>query len=272
MTTSAQCPVCGNPQAQGLLDDACTTRLERELADVAAIVAELDVTLSKQARIGSGDHGGKKPKGWDRERLPINVGAIEAGDNLANVLTTWARDVYREDLSWAMHGFGSANYATVLLGAIDAVRRHPAVAELVDEVTDAVAQARRAVDRPADRIYLGQCYVETPDEDGRQVTCLAEIWARPNASEVACKVCGAEHPVAERRAWLLQRASDLIVTVKEASQYLGEVGGIKVSQSSIRGYLHRQKLTYRPLGVTKGIRLGDLLAVVLDESERKGAA
>jgi transposase len=87
---------------------------------------------------------------------------------------------------------------------------------------------------------------------------------------VQCKVCGSEHEVGERRAWLLERARDMIVTVREASQYLGEVGGIKVSQASIRGYLHRGKLAYRP-GVENGIRLGDLLSVVLDESERKSA-
>ena len=153
---------------------------------------------------------------------------------------------------------------------IPEIRRHPAVAELVDEITDAVHQARRVIDRPADRVYLGQCYVETPDPDGKQVTCLAELYARPTASEVQCKVCGAEHEVGERRAWLLQRAQDMIVTVREASSYLGEVGGIKVSQASIRGYLHRGKIAYRP-GVENGIRLGDLLSVVLDESERKSA-
>src|SRR5205085_1202577 len=98
----------------------------------------------------------------------------------------------------------------------------------------------------------------------------AELYARPTASEVTCRVCGSEHEVGERRAWLLQRAQDMIVTVREASQYLGEIGGIKVSQASIRGYLHRGKLAYRP-GVTNGIRLGDLLTVVLDESERRSA-
>lgn len=265
--TNAVCPVCAAEQSQSLLCSACCDRLERDLGDVAAIVGELDVTLSKQAKIGV---GGKSGKGGTHEKWPINMGAVEAADNLSNVLTTWARDVNGD------HGFTPATVnitrvaASVLLTYIDAIRRHAAVVELVDEITDAIAQARRAVDRPADRVYLGQCYVETPDEEGKKVTCLAELYARPNAAEVRCKVCAAEHPVAERRAWLLQRAQDMIVTVKEASSYLGEVGGIKVSQSSIRGYLHRGRLAYR-LGVTNGIRLGDLLEVVLDESEKRSA-
>jgi hypothetical protein len=69
----------------------------------------------------------------------------------------------------------------LLLGHIPEIRRHPAVVELVDEISDAIHQARRAVDRPADRVYLGQC-METPDEEGRPVTCLEDIYARPWAT------------------------------------------------------------------------------------------
>ena len=267
MTTTAVCPICGAQQAESLLCHSCTTTLERELGDVASIVGELDISLSKQARIGT---PGKS--GLARERIPINVGAMIAADNLGNVLTTWARDVTGEDWRPPVVGNSTAYASRVLLGWVSHIRRHPAVTELVDEITDAIVQARRAVDRPADRTYLGQCYVETPDEDGKQVTCLAELWARPQASEVQCKVCGAEHPVGERRAWLLLRAKDMIVTVKEASSYLGEIGGIKVSQSSIRGYLHRgARLQYRAPIEAKRFRLGDLLDVVMDESERRSA-
>jgi hypothetical protein len=262
---SGTCPVCEAQQDASLLCSACCDRLERELGDVAAIVGELDITLSKQARIGVAG-----APGLARERTPINVGAMQAADNLGNVLATWLIDVAGEDWPFGPRA-GSASFSRDLLSHVPQIRRHPAVAELVDEITDAIHQARRAVDRPADRVYLGQCLMETPDDEGRQVTCLNELYARPQAREVQCKVCGVEHEVGERRAWLLQRAQDIILSVKDASLMIGEIGGIKVSQASIRGYLHRGKLAYRP-GVTNGIRLGDLLTVVLDESERKGAA
>jgi hypothetical protein len=85
-------------------------------------------------------------------------------------------------------------------------------------------------------------------------------------------VCSTEWEIAERRAWLLKRAEDMIVTVKEASQYLGEIGRIHVTEARIRGYLHRgQRLAYRVPVEAKRFRLGDLLAVVLDEGERKSA-
>lgn len=264
---TATCPSCGCEQGAGLLCSSCTARLERDLGDVASIVADLDVTLSKQARIGT-----PGPSGLARERTPINVGAMNVASDLQNTLTTWARDVGNPATKVRrrgeeIHPTIAASY--ILLVCIDAIRRHPAVNELFDEVTDAIAQARRIVDRPADRIYLGQCLMTTPDDEGRMVTCLEEIWARPGASETQCKVCDTEHPVRERRAWLLKKCEDYLFTVKDASEMLGEVGGIVVTQASIRGYIHRRRIAYRPGGNL--IRLGDLLTVVVSEGEKKSA-
>ncbi len=230
---------------------------------MSAIVAELDVTLSKQARIGNAGRGGLA-----RERTPINVGAMTVADDLQNTLTTWARDVGDRDAIWAANCNSSTAASWVLLGNIDHIRRHPAVAELFDEVTDAIAQARRAVDRPADREYLSQCMVETPDDEGRMVTCLAELYARKGASSVTCKVCGITHEVVERRVAMLERARDMLFTVREAAQMLGDVGGIRVTEASIRGYVHRGRIGYHTGTL---IRLGDLLAVVVDEGERRTA-
>jgi hypothetical protein len=293
--------VCGCEQAESLLCHADTSALERELGDVASIVADLDITLSKQARIGGGGKGGLA-----RERIPINTGAMVAADNLGNTLTTWARDVSGE--TWrpkrptivVKHVAGARPFvgpihdqcehpscermrtiwiapvpsvlnqvAAYLLSHIPEIRRHPAVIELVDEITDAIRQARRAVDRPADRIFVGPCMAENPDDEGRQVTCLEDLYARPQASEVRCKVCGTDHPVAERRSWLLEQARDRLFTVREAAQMMGDVGGIKVTEASIRGYIHRGRIVYHTGTL---ILLGDLLKVVVADGQKKGAA
>lgn len=260
---TATCPVCDAPQDEGLLCHACCTALERELAAVPGIVADLDIALSRQARIGGGGKGGLA-----RERMPINLGALAAIDDLTNTLTTWARDV-GEGHGWDWRSrLSAAEMATnVLLGRIPEIRRHRAVAELHDEIIDAVRQARRAIDRPAEQQFLGTCYV--PDPEHEDQPCDADLYARAGASSATCKVCGITHDVAERRAWLLQQAAELLCTVREAARYLGEVGHIRVTEASIRGYLHRKRLAYRP--GTSTIRLGDLLTVVVDESERRSA-
>jgi hypothetical protein len=235
-----------------------TLRLERALGDVAAIVRDLDVTISKQAKIGNASG----PGGLARERSPLNWGAVSVADDLQNTLTSWARDVAPQ---WRANypAAPSITASRILLFHIDAIRRHAAVNELVDEITDAVEQARRVVDRPADRVFLGACLAEFEG-----VTCTEDIYAKAGAGTATCKVCGVTHDVGERRAWLLEQAADRLFTVREAAQMMGSVGGIKVTEASIRGYVHRGRIAYH---TTKLIRLGDLLAVVLGESERKSA-
>lgn len=258
------CPICHEPQDQGLACHSCCSRLERDLGDVASIVADLEISISKQDRLGTSPGG----SGLARERMPIGIGAMQAADNLTNVLTTWARDVLGLQQVQAPTSGSPARVASrLLLMHIPAIRRHPAVDELADQIHDAISQARRAVDRPADRIYLGQCYFE---DEG--VTCYEELYASAGASSVTCKVCSMTHPVAERRAWLLQRAEDMLFTPAEAAKFIGEVGHIKVTEARIRGYIHRgSRLQYRAPIEAKRFRLGDLLAVVIDDSERKTA-
>lgn len=257
---TAVCPVCEREQGEGLLCHACTSMLEYELGDVPAIVAELDITLSRQARIGGGGKGGK---GGAHEKTPVNLGALRAADDLANTLTTWARDVCGEYAAGGADRNPSVVAAHMLLSEMPMIRKHPAVDELVDEITDTIRQARHAVDRPADRQFLGPCYGE---HEG--VTCEADLTASPGARVARCKVCGHEVDVAERRAWLLNETKDRLFTVKEAAQMMGDVGHIRVTEASIRGYIHRKRIAYHAATM---IRLGDLLAVVLDDGEKRTA-
>ncbi len=257
--TSA-CPSCGCEQGAGLLCAAETGRLERDLGDVAAIVADLDISLSKQARIGNSSG----PGGLARERTPINVGAMQVADNLGNVLTTWARDVVSEHLSAPTPPAPSVHAAFALLRHIDAIRRHPAVDELMDEITDAIAQARRIVDRPADRQYLGQCMVEFEG-----VACTEEVYARQGAGHTTCKVCGITHDVAERQLALLAEAHDRLFTVQEAAQVIGSFGERPITESTIRNYISKGQIGYHgKVGGKSVIRLGDLLIVIAENAAK----
>lgn len=300
---NAECPVCLRP-SDGLLcsnaasrppTEFCTQQLERELGDVAAIVADMDITLSRQARIGGGGQSGLA-----RERMPFHPGVVDPIWVLGNVLTTWARDVcgdtlppeeaviYRNRETPMLGPFcGFCIHQTcmelrisekvtkppaviaawMLLSNTPAIRRHPAVEELLDEVLDAIRLARRTVDRAAERKFLGPC-----DGKFEGVTCTEDLYVHPAATEARCRVCGTEHDVAERREWLLSKAEDLIVTPQEASRYVGEVGGIPVGHQRIRNYLDRGRIPTRHShdGVMR-LRLGDLLEVLRDEAARHDA-
>lgn len=253
---TAVCPICGAGQSLALACHACVTRLERDLTAVPAVMADLYVAVSKQARIGQQSGGGLA-----RERTPVNWGASDVAANLTNVLTTWARDV-RADLPATGSTSPAVDAARILLANVDLIRRHRAVEELVDEITDAVAQARRVVDRPQDRVFVGPCRALL-DHDGTTYQCSTDLYALPGAPAVTCRVCSSVTDVTDQRMWLLEEARDRLFTVREAAQMIGDLDGIRVTESSIRGLLHRERLAYRP--GTRLLRLGDLLEVLADK-------
>lgn len=236
MTTT--CPSCGCHQPEGLLCWQCSEAVLTMWAAVPELVDQLQVAIAKQAKIGG---GGKAGKGSAHERLPINLGALAVRDALMVEVRLWA-------------------------GSIDEVRRHPKAAEIVRDLGRVVKDAYRTIDRMQDRQYLGTCFYE---EDG--ATCHAEVWARPGAHQVTCTQCGITHEVGERRAWLLKQAEDMLVTSREASSFIGELGGIPVTQASIRGFIHRGRLAYRAPADAKRFRLGDLLEVLVGGADRRSA-
>jgi hypothetical protein len=230
VTTSAVCPSCGCTQPDGLLCTEDTQHLGTLLAAIPAIVEQLDVAVSKQAKLSAGAKAGK---GTAHTKSPVNWGAVTTRDALIVQATR------------ASH---------------PDIRRHPNAGHILANLGKAVKDAYRTIDRHQERRYLGTCWYE---QDG--LTCHAELWARPGAHQVVCSQCEVTHDVAERRAWLLQQAADRLVTPREASQYVGEVGGIEIRQQRIRNYLDRGRIPVRPTADgTKLLRLGDLLEILTD--------
>lgn len=273
------CPACHAPQDQGLLCASCTGRLVTDLrgdADVmgvAELVDNLHVAMAKQARIGSSSSSRARPRPLvaededgdhklAHERLPINLGAAAALADLEFYLGTWAKDVTGETW-WPGPGEQPAvSAAGALLGDMRAIRRHGAAGELVEEVTKSIGRARRIIDRPIDLRYIGPCLADTAD--GR---CGEDLYAGPVAEHVRCHRCGTRHDVVERRAYLMESAADYIVSVREASRYIGFFGGVGVGQKTIRTWIDRGLLATRP-GRTdeRHIRVGDLLSLLADRA------
>lgn len=235
--SAAVCPSCGCSQPNGLLCHDDTAAVETMLAAVPQLIDQLEITISKQAKIAT---GGKAGKGSAHERSSVNWGVAAVRDSLLVELAFWGDD-------------------------IDAIRRHPQAADIVSGIGRAIKDAYSAIDRMRDRKYLGRCNHKI---DG--LHCHEELWVKPGAKEVRCRACRYEHNVAERREDMLDMAEDMIVTPREASQYIGEVGGISVGHQRIRNYLDRGRIAKRPSpDDTLRLRLGDLLVVVRDDAARR---
>jgi hypothetical protein len=230
------CPSCGCSTPSGLLCHDDTAAVETMLAAVPQLIEQLNVAVSRQAKVES---GGKSGKGSAHEKSPVNWGVAAVRDSLLIELALWGDD-------------------------IDAIRRHPQAGEIASGIGHAIKRAYSAIDRMRDRKYLGRCMNKLTE-----AVCQEEVWVLPGARAVRCKACKFEHNVANRRADMLEMAEDMIVTPREASRYIGEVGGMEVGHQRIRNYLDRKRIPLRPsVDDVQRFRLGDLLELLRTDAAR----
>ncbi len=256
--TACATPDCGRPVRDATICGNCTADLERNLGDVAAYADELDTTLSRQTATGGrvGGRSADKP-------LPYDPPASSAIDVMRSTLVGWVRalevaevhgPVHRDCLHPSCSSIRRTRYpvdtladqARYLLSNLNALRQHEAADEALDEIGSAVDNARRAVDRRADRIYAGPCMAPVPIEGDapHEPTgeCRESLFASPKRQDVTCRSCGALFDVEDRRDWLRQAADSHLGTAAEISALCRHMLGEMVTASMIRGYAHRGQI------------------------------
>ena len=168
------------------------------------LLDELDITLSRQHRLSLG----AGVVAHSASHVMYHVRASEIGWVLHNTITVWARELAEQNPHLRPPRLSSTAVCAAWLTRLGSLLAlHPAADELHDEVTHVVALTRRVVDRPADRVYAGPCDAVV-DGDER---CFDHLYARPGAACVACRSCGTEYDVSERREWMISEAADLRV-------------------------------------------------------------
>jgi hypothetical protein len=209
------CPACYGTAPDGLLCGICTRNLTTDLRGsasvmgVAELVDNLHVAQAKQARLS--EEAG--PGGVKHERMPTNIGAMEAVRQLEFYIGSWARDLTgdrwrprgpvravrskggapgpfcavcrhhscaeRRNYEFAPVRYVAVQAAEVLLDHVPEIRRHGAVKDLMEEITKAINRGRGVIDvEPFRRFPVGPC-----PEDGCARTvfalCPAEGSQRP---------------------------------------------------------------------------------------------
>jgi hypothetical protein len=195
---------------------------------IAELVDNLHVAQAKQARIGGGGgHGDTRKGDIKHERMPLQLGAMDAYRHLEDILASWARDLTGD--KWRprgamrlarnpssgpgpfcpaclhpsctdrrMYQFAPSRYIAVqaaeqLLRRMDDIRRHGAVVELVEEIGKAIKAGRNAIDvEPFSRFPVGPC----PEDCGRTVfaVCPAEGSEKPALMACYLIVTGENRP------------------------------------------------------------------------------
>lgn len=294
--SESPCQTCGKPIADGTtICVTCGLVLDAAVADICAyrgLAYDLAIARARQAVLAGSagitrppepsraqDHtvGILRPTPW-----PFNRRAATAAEQLLAALVTWTRLIRDETDRRPIAGpvcrrcdhpscrmirlrrpppEDLADLAAWFRPHIGWLRHHAAAAAAFEEITDAVAAARRAVDRPADKLYAGPC------------DCGDHLYARLDTTYVQCPACRSVWRVEARRLWLLRSAEDLLLTTTEISRAITRLTQ-QVTPEMIRGYVNRGRLLARGTTIKSGntvpvYRLGDVLDILAQQTEKR---
>ncbi|MBB4931830.1 hypothetical protein F4561_002650 [Lipingzhangella halophila] len=193
----------------------CTGTLKAALREVVGddhlhgLAEDLDIAIAKQHVFPQGGGGRVRPS---EAPLLIDMHASEAATVLRNTLVTWVR-VLLEDHPTTAPADTLPAMATWLEGHAETIRHAPYGAECVDEILAAVHQARRATDRPPERVYAGPC-----------PSCGQQIYAPDGHATARCRRDGCDGEIDDpegRRMTMarqaVEQAPDREVTATEGA-------------------------------------------------------
>lgn len=254
MTT---CP-CGQPATDGaFLCGSCITSTWNTLANVPALVAELETTITRQARMA--ERAGSNADG----ALPWNEAASRAHRRLRVTLSTLAEACVGDRIgsTEATHrepapARADLGYlASWLMVRVDPLAASPHARALWD-VARVVRSCSRVIDRPPELIYAGPCQA-----------CGADLYAMPGAALVTCRVCGVPEDVEERRGFLLDRVYDQLATATEVARALTTLD-MPITSDRVRQWRHRERLVPRGHNRTGHplYRVGDVVDLLLADT------
>jgi len=214
---------CGKPTRDTLLlCDSCIWQLEADLGSVPQLVYQLNLTITRQSRLGGRNGSRATTRG-----LPYDQRASDALTLLRATLAGWVRVIahdqpqhYPIDKTLAM--------AVWLRSRTDLIAVHEAAADLWLEITDATHKGRQAVDAPRQRVYAGPCWAKHP-QTGQE--CLEHLYARPRAAHVACRACGTVHDVEARKEAMRASLHGMLMTTWEIARLAGYFDGIPAEKT-----------------------------------------
>lgn len=254
------CRSCGAPVADNsILCVCCTDLVATALGDITALVDELETTMSRQTSTGArvGSRGTETP-------LPFDIAAADILGALRGILVGWVLD-FAESRGEALPADDLGAMSGWLLARLEHLRHHPAADEIATEIMAVVTQARRAIDRKADRWYAGPCQAEIDDHP-----CDAELYARPGAAVVSCPRCHTAHDVKARREHLLAAAEDQLLHAAWIAQAVTALGD-HITQVQITRWVNAGRLLAHGVDLMgrATYRVGDVRQLAHEDLVRK---
>lgn len=192
---SGEYATCGRPiRDQAWLCDRCSRTLERILAELPALADDLDLTITRQAKLGQGSLASNRS---EERPVPFDEAAATALRDLRSTCVGSVKLVIEERglTVWPLNtvpGMGR-----FLFAHHDWIRHHEAAVEILGEFVAITRTVRTVIDRhpTRTRFAVGPC----PEKDEDGAPCPGEIRAHFPTDEaddpkMTCTVCAAFYP------------------------------------------------------------------------------
>lgn len=235
---------CGRPADN--MCGICWKELKTCLEDVEQLLPDLDVAVSRQAKIGGSAVG--FVTGSSERQIPPNLGAAATVQHLRDTLARWVHRLAQAEshvvvLDLVVHPLPLSRW---LLRHPSWIAGHTAAVELHAEITGAVRRARGVVFGPPQQVYLGICsapvLVQHEEGGDEEAECPRDLYAAKDRVGVRCAECGFSHDVAYRRKRMLDAMEDQLLSATELSRALPPYLDREVTANMIYGYAKRGRL------------------------------
>jgi hypothetical protein len=238
--TLCTAPTCHTPVHGTYLCGDCVKVLKTDLGVALWLWDELEVTQTRQARIGKDRVGGKSSD----TPLPWHESASRARDMLHNTVFTWATAV---DRVADRHIEPSRVKPTLewLISEVTAVGRLENAGRIARAFEGVTQHCLKVIDHPVDMMFAGRCTLDKNDEDG----CDADLFAPLKAATVDCWQCGDQWDMESRRAQMLAMAMDWVDTAAKLEKLFLMVGH-KIPAGTIRYWASEGRLL--PVSILAG--------------------
>lgn len=188
---------------------SCRDAFRRSVEKIPELLRELNVTLSKQDRIGQDSVGGPRPPGHEAP-LFYKHHAGEARDRLvAGGIVKWAR-LIRVAFPLELDSNMPNDPILRLLEFVDRAAQHQWFGDMASEISRLVAMAESTIDLASQRLEAGKC-----DECGTRISGAIDN------PIVTCSGCGMTYQIEVRQKELYAAAQAHKVTAAQAEVYLG---------------------------------------------------
>jgi ribosomal protein L37AE/L43A len=299
------CPICGKPiHDNAYICAGCGQTLTKALHHIADLHSELDITLTRQARIGSTNGAPPPPPEIDPDPqpknvilwgvavqpLPFHLGASKVAQDVGNTISTWAR-VILEERRMELPPIPEPPIGPLCTPteckheSCTVIRWHVRESETVHAakfIAEYVWWLRRRPEAPeaySDLLAVASQLERVIDNPptlkyaGPCNVCRKDLYVREGAGMVECRPCGMTYDMAGRREWLLEAAEDRLERAAHIAQAVTDLGS-PITADRIRKWAQRSQLIPhatdrlgRPL-----YRIGDVLDLLRNDTQRKVSA